>query len=177
MANRVIYFATILSMAGGACDRRASVERNHEAEARMAALLDASVITYLDSTHVTPDSLFSCAIESASDPHKALAWSRVLGSDTRSDTVEVAAEIITVGRLSQRVEGGYVMGVRVESDTLHWPMVRDSITGRWGACGFPREGYVFMRMIAGPDTRWDPPGASWAAIAAASDSVRAARSR
>jgi hypothetical protein len=72
------------------------------------------------------------------------------------------------------VAGKYVTTVRTRTDTLHWAMTRNS-SGKWGVCGYSREGLGFGHYGSDRDTRWTPSGFSWARVKQIAESVHASR--
>lgn len=186
MHRRSIIFAFLLGGCVGqdrpkprdstAASLRATTDRVPEAEAVLQAYLESAVITHLDSTHVVPDSLTACGADGSPETGYFLAAARILSSRVVSDTARVTAEFTTVGRDSTPMDrpDGRVIVLEVRTDTATWPLVRRSVTRRWGVCGSDMDG-DFVRMI-GRGLTWVPAGTGWAAVAQLSDSVRRARS-
>jgi hypothetical protein len=65
-----------------------------------------------------------------------------------------------------------VVFVRVRTDTLHWPMVFDSTSGRWKVCGFSTEGYDLGSYGLPTNTRFVPTTETRATLRARADSLR-----
>jgi hypothetical protein len=143
-----------------------------DAEARLAAFLESALEF---NARQDFESLMACVPDGQTDRYAALARYRVLGSSQRGDTVNTSAEIVTVAEETgdPHVAGGYVTTVRTRTDTLHWAMKADSSSGKWGVCGYSREGLSFGHYGSDRDTRWTPRGFSWARVKQIAESVHA----
>jgi hypothetical protein len=144
------------------------------AEARLSAFLRGSLET---SPPTETNLLMACVPDGQTDRYVTLARYRVLSSASRGDSVDASAEAVTVAEEvgDPHAASKYVATVRVRVDTLHWVMVRDSATGKWGVCGYPKEGVGFGHYGDEQDTRWEPPTASWARVRQLAESMQVHR--
>jgi hypothetical protein len=149
------------------------VHANPAAETGLLAYLNAALVTRLDSTHVSPDSLNLCPPVAFTSDARYLALARILWSHSRGDSAQVTAQVTTVGHIAETATVD-VIHQQVRVDTLAWLVLRDHGSGRWAPCGYATLGTGFARMIAPPGARWDPPTASWQSIARLVDSIRTA---
>ena len=114
----------------------------------------------------------ACRPDGQTDSYLTLARYKVLDAQLHGDTVDGAAEVVTVAeeRGDPNAAHRYVTQVRVRTDTLHWKLVRDSV-GRWGVCGYSREGYDFGHYGDESNTRWVPRQGTWDRVRRLADSV------
>lgn len=150
--------------------------RVSEAEVRLAAFLKGSLEI---SPPTETNALMSCVPDGQTDRYLTLARYRVLGSALRGDSVDAAAEVVTVAEEtgSPNVANRYVTRVRIRTDTLHWVMVRDSASKKWGVCGYAKEGFGFGHYGDDVNTDWLPPSETWAHVRQLAESVYTAGKR
>jgi hypothetical protein len=145
-----------------------------QAEARLAAFLETSLET---SPPTETDVLMACVPDGQTDRYATLARYQVLNSTLRGDSVDASAEVVTVAEEvgDPHAANKYVTTVRTRVDTLHWLMTRDSAAGKWGVCGYPKEGLGFGHYGDDRNTRWEPRTASWARVRQLAESLHAHR--
>lgn len=163
-----------------ACRGRRTPDRQQadlDAEQRMALFLDARV------EHSTFDAgrYWSCPPDFVPKRRLALADYRVLSSAQRQDTVIAETEVTSVAEetLGSGRYHALIVAQRVQVDTLHWKLVRDTQHGHWGVCGYSIEGYDIGLHVPPPgeDISWRPEGASLESVRQLAESVRAAARR
>jgi hypothetical protein len=142
------------------------------AAARLELYLSGALTT---RPKLTFDSLQSGQPEGQTDRYVALATYRVLDTVWRDDTIEAAAEVVTVAEETgdPHSVNRYITTVRIRTDTLHWSMTRDSATGVWGVCGYPHEGVGFGHYGSDDQTKWEPPRQSWRRVRQMAESLQA----
>ena len=159
-------------LAPSAPSERTSDSTNAAPGSALRAFLEASLET---SPPTETNDLMSCVPDGQTDTYVTLAHYRVLQSTGVGDTARAASEVVTVaeevGHPSQL--NRFRTTVRIRTDTLHWTMVRDSGTRRWGVCGYPSEGVGFGHYGADSDTEWRPHSSSWAQVRQIADSLHA----
>lgn len=145
-----------------------------EAEARLAAFLEGSLET---SPPTETNLLMACVPDGQTDRYATLARYQVLNSALRGDSVDASAEVVTVAEEvgDPHAASKYVTTVRTRVDTLHWVMTRDSVTGKWGVCGYPKEGLGIGHYGDDRNTRWEPRTASWAQVRQLAESLHVHR--
>lgn len=142
-----------------------------EAEARLAAFLKGSLET---SPATETNLLMACVPDGQTDRYVTLARYRVLNSASRGDSVDASAEVVTVAEEvgDPHAASKFVTTVRIRVDTLHWVMARDSADGKWGVCGYPKEGVGFGHYGDERNTRWTPQNESWARVRQLAESLQ-----
>jgi hypothetical protein len=142
-----------------------------DAARRFQAFLEASRI---GNPAPVPDSLIACDPEWAAEQNVALAAYKVVGITGRGDSLTATAQVTTVAEEQKQTNeaDGYVLRQRVGSRVLHWTLVRNPATGKYGVCNYSVEGVDFLRASPSAHvTRWIPAGASWTTVRALADSV------
>jgi hypothetical protein len=119
----------------------------------------------------------ACVPDGQTDRYATLARYQVLNSALRGDSVDASAEVVTVAEEvgDPHAASKYVTTVRTRVDTLHWVMTRDSTSGKWGVCGYPKEGLGFGHYGDDRNTRWEPRTASWAQVRQLAESLHVHR--
>ncbi|MEJ7812824.1 MAG: hypothetical protein WKG32_20590 [Gemmatimonadaceae bacterium] len=150
---------------------KVSEPRVQGAEARLAVFLGEALQT---NKRYGFDSLMACIPDGQTDRYLALARYRVLGSTLAGDTATAWAEVLTVAEETEDpdIAGRYLAIARTRTDTLRWRMVRDSVSGQWGVCGYSVEGYGFGHYGTDENTGWVPAGGSWGQVRQRADSLR-----
>jgi len=133
------------------------------AMSRLALYLKSALITNAVNRE---DTLYTCVPDELPERHLALATFRVLGAASSGDSALASAEVTSVAEESLDTVAAisYVTTVRTRVDTLQWEMTRSVKNGQWGVCGFSRNGADFRIYGTDRQTRWIPPGNSWAAV-------------
>ena len=141
-----------------------------EVEMHLAAFLEGSLET---SPPTETNLLMACVPDGQTDRYATLARYQVLNSSLRGDSAEASAEVVTVAEEGgdPHVANRFVTTVRIRVDTLHWLMARDSTPGKWGVCGYSKEGLAFGHYGDDRNTRWNPSMASWARVRQLAESL------
>jgi hypothetical protein len=150
-------------------DASAQSDRNaaERIEAVFEAYLSGSVAT---AESPVSDTLLGCDVYWASDRWLALARYSVMGVAQHGDTAVGTVEVVSTALLETPTHGeGLLVKPGVRTDTLSWYIV--NAAGRWGVCGYSREGYGFAHVRRLPaTTRW-PEGFSLRTLLLITDSV------
>ena len=145
-----------------------------DAEERLGAFLEGSLET---SPPTETNALMACVPDGQTDRYLTLARYRVLTSALRGDSVDAAAEAVTVAEETGHPHAAnrYLTKVRVRTDTLHWVMARDSASHKWGVCGYSKEGFAFGHYGSDNNTDWTPPKETWARVRQLAESLHTTR--
>lgn len=145
-----------------------------EAEARLAAFLEGSLET---SPPAETNLLMACVPDGQTDRYATLARYQVLNSTLRGDSADASAEVVTVAEEvgDPHAANRYATTVRIRVDTLHWVMTRDSTAGKWGVCGYSKQGLAFGHYGDDRNTRWNPASGSWARVHQLAESLHVQR--
>lgn len=117
--------------------------------------------------------LMACTADGQTDRYLTLASFRVLGATSYRDSADAAAQVVTIAEEegNPHAAGRYSTSVRVKVDTLHWLMLRDTVNGLWGVCGYSKEGFGFGHYGIDSNTDWRPKKNSWAHLHTLADSI------
>lgn len=102
-----------------------SIRKQSSPDCRLAAFLAGARVS---NARLNFESLMTCDPDGQTDRYVSLAAYRILGSHQRGDTVDAAAEVVTVAEEQgdPHAADRYVTEVRTRVDTLHWVMTRDA---------------------------------------------------
>ena len=146
-----------------------------DAEAMLREFLEGSLET--TSPPIETNALMACVPDGQTDRYLSLARYRVLESVLRGDSTDASAEVVSVAEETghPRVANKYLTTVRIRIDTLHWVMTRARGSGRWGVCGYSKEGFGFGHYGTDRLTEWHPATSSWARVRQVAESLHTAR--
>jgi hypothetical protein len=120
--------------------------------------------------------VFTCNDPDHEDRVRALwiADSKILSIRPKGDSMKAVVLLTSVVDEADHGFFGWQKILRVQDDTAHFTLARDSADGgTWKVCGEALE--HFGIRILGSDATWFPKGASQAAAIATTDSIRKAR--
>lgn len=171
MTVRPVRTALLLLTACLACGKRARESATSQAAedivATLAAYLEAA---RAGTAEAVPESLLACDVDWDAETGRALAAYRALDTEVYADTALARAQVITVADIVTPDTGTFRIVVPyVRVDTLSWQLVKHG--GRWGICGYSRQGVGFARLRYLPSgTVWQG-GATLESVLHAADSV------
>jgi len=170
--NKLVVLCAMLPVAAAwSCRTGKQEATGQQVPAAEVTLSEALRHSLSSASAPLPDSLLACEAYGGGDPQLALARFRVLGSAMHADTAVVRAEVVSVADVRLAADGPYEVRQRVRTDTLSWSLLPLAESGRWGVCGYSREGVGFVRLqYLQPPARWLN-GASLASVQDLADSL------
>lgn len=139
--------------------------------------LERFLTAALETTPATPTifkDLQTCLPDAPASVSLWLGSFRPQSFEWRGDTLVGQAAVVSIAEQKEdsTTTPRSVVFARLRTDTLHWPMVFDSASGRWKVCGFSMEGYDLGSYGLPTNTRFVPVTETRATLLARADSVR-----
>lgn len=178
----VLALPVLMCLACRPADHDAEQERvsqsSVQAEQTLARFLDSQRADHYERDKIIELTLEECEPAGAVEPRFWLADARVLGSESRGDTVLVSVEIVTVAAEEEdSTPDGRVVYLATLRDTATWKLIASEPRGSWSVCGISDGGVDFVAIGDTTLIRWGVNGQSLGQAHTALDSVRASASQ